>query len=184
MIFLSCLTAGCGWFSGKPKAAASSLIEPQVVEPLKFVRDGKVVDAHALKEGGKIVIIPFKAGSGVEATDQLDKTALMLVKGIADLLEKEGASFEVLTGENAADADFVIKGYITKVSQPSLVGRWILGNNRIGLEVEGRMVEAHSSRSILVFAHGQKARMKEKDHKQLGYLLGEDIARFLISVQN
>lgn len=182
MIFLSCLTAGCGWFSGQPKAAASLSIE--VPAPLKFVRDGKVVDAKPLKDGGKIVVIPFKAGAGVEATDQLDQTALMLVKGLVDLLHKEGAPFEVLTGENAADADFVIKGYVTKISKPSLVGRWILGNNRIGLDVEGRMVEARSGRPILVFAHGQKARAKEKDHKQLGYLVGEDIARFIASVQN
>lgn len=182
MIFLSCLTAGCGWFSGKPKAAASLSIE--VPAPLKFVRDGKVVDAKPLKDGGKIVVISFKAGAGVEATDQLDQTALMLVKGIVDLLHKEGAPFEVLTGENAADADFIIKGHITKFKKPSFVNRWILLNRNIGIEVEGRMLEARSNRTILVFAHGQRARVREKDHKQLGYLVGEDIARFLLSVQN
>ncbi len=178
-IFLSCLAAGCGWFSGKPKAVASLSGSPQTPAPVTFVRDGKVVDAQSLKEGGKIVIIPFQAGDGVEATDQLDKAALMLVKGIADLLEKEGAPFKVLTDENAADADFIIKGHITKISKPSLARRWLFGNSRISLEVEGRMVEARSGRSILVFAHGQRARVREKDHKQLGYLLGEDIARFL-----
>jgi hypothetical protein len=179
IFFLSCLAAGCGWFSGKPTAAVSASIEPQA--PVTFVRDGKVVDAQPLKEGGKIVVIPFKAGAGVEATDQLDQTALMLVKGIADLLRKEGVPFVVLTDENAVDADFIIQGHITKIKKPAFVNRWILLNGKIGLDVEGRMLEARSNRTILVFEHGKRARVREKDYKQLGYLVGEDIARFFLN---
>ena len=48
---------------------------------------------EALKNGKNIAVVPFTAGVGVEANEDLDRIALMIVKGISDVFEVPNYNF-------------------------------------------------------------------------------------------
>ncbi len=184
IIFVLCSLAGCAWFEGAGRGGVKIGQEQSAgtSRGTPFIRDGKILDGQRVRAGGKLLIVPFTAGVGVAADVMLDKIALMIVKGIADVLKDEASLFEVLVSENAQEADFVIRGHVTEMSNASRLRRWIPGNKKISLSVEGRMSDAGSRETLLVFTHGIKAPSDQEDYQQLGYRIGKDIGQFLISV--
>lgn len=184
VVFVLCGLAGCAWFKGAGSAKTAQEQSAGMHRGISFIRDGKVLDAQRVRAGGKLLIVPFTAGVGVEADVLLDKIALMIVKGMAEVLKDEASRFEVLVSENAQEADFVIRGHVTEMNKASRIRRWIPGNREISLGIEGQMTDAGNRETLLVFTHGIKARSDQEDYQQLGYRIGKDIGRFLLSVDD
>ena len=147
-----------------------------------FVKTGNIVDAERLKKGGKVLIVPFPAGANVAADERSDKIALMIVSGIAD--ELKGSHFQVLNEANAREAELIITGHVTGTGKPSKWIRWLLQTSQNAVTVEGRMVDAASKSTILVFTHSARSSARKKDHARLGYDIGKSIGRDIRSAAN
>src|SRR3989338_3960323 len=181
MAAIGCL-AGCAGptaFKNAPSVREAAAAARVVKDT--FVQDGKIIDADSLGQGGKVLIVPFTAGAGIEAGEQLDKIALMTVKGMADMLKGDVPGFEILDNANASQARFIVKGRVVEMKSGSRFTRFILKTAKISLGVEGRMIDAKTQRTVLVFTHRLQARRGEKDRRQLGYQIGQDIGRFILS---
>lgn len=171
--------AGCAWFGFSKNAVGNekNSREAAVVDP--FVKAGKVIDARRLNKGGKLLVVPFSAGANVAADDRSDKIALMIVKGVAEELKE--TPFEVLDDATAHEAQLVITGHVTAGGEPSKWTRWVPGKTRNTVSVEGRMADAASGATVLVFTHSAQASTRRKDYAQSGYDIGRDIGRFIKS---
>lgn len=182
LILLLCFCAGCAWIQGKEKSAGIPVADREAL-PTDFVAQGKVVNSQALGQGGRLLIVPFKAGAGVEANEELSRAALMIVKGVADVLQEKDSSFEILSGGNASTADFILQGHVIRQKTPSRLGRWILRDRKIRMEVEGRLFNARSRETVLLFTHLREGVTAGGDAKELGYAIGEDLGRFILSAK-
>ena len=133
--------------------------------------DGKVLDSDKLKAGGKIYLVPFSAGVGVEAGEALDETALMLIKGIYEELSSTNSVLTVLTSGQGSSPDFILRGHFVKWSRKS----------RRVISIEGEVVERVSGKVLLHFNDLKEAVQKADDHRVLGYDIGKDVGRFILS---
>lgn len=151
----------------------------------EFVDEGLIVNAQKLKQGRNIAIIPFTAGVGAVSTDDLDRAALMIVKGVSDAFadDKTGkhAHFNLLTVENSKDADLVVKGHIIAMSEPSKFKKWTPLSNKRKLSVEGKITDIQSGETVVIFTDHEQAKAKDDGFKQLGYDIGKNIGRFILS---
>ena len=113
--------SGCWWPWTGARAtggAAASLGSARGTDGKVAVSDGvrvDVLDPVPLKAGGKVFFMPLSAGNDAEAGGQLDHFSLMMVKGFADALA-EGGGFVLVSGDDAPQADIVIKGHIEKLA--------------------------------------------------------------------
>lgn len=181
-VVMLCSLTGCAG----PMALknAPSVREAAAAAPVgkdAHVQDGRIIDAAFLGQGGKVLIVPFTAGAGIEAGESLDKTALMIVKGVADIFQKGAPRFEILDNANASEARFIVMGHIVEMPSALTLSRWIFKKGEVAVGVEGRMIDARTQRAVLVFAHRLQARRSEKDDRGLGYQIGQDIGRFILS---
>jgi len=182
-------TAGCGHinvpFLGKTSGQLKESTSKATPVLTEFVDEGRIVNAQKLKQGKNIAIIPFTAGVGAVSTDDLDRTALMIVKGVSDAFadDKTGkhAHFNLLTAENAKDADLVVKGHIVVMSEPSKFKKWTPLSNKRKLSVEGKITDIQSGETIVIFTDHEQAKAKDDGFKQLGYDIGKNIGRFILS---
>lgn len=157
----------------------------QTLKSGHFEGKRRIVDAQRLQQGQNLAIIPFKAGVGVEANEELDRVALMIVKGISDVFtDNRGGKddyFNILTAENSQKADLIIRGHITAIRRLSRVSRWALMKKEKSLDVDGKMTDARTGETVLIFADRAKTKKKTEDYKQLGYRIGKKIGRFILS---
>ncbi len=165
---------GCAWFHPKVKP-----IVP--IKDTQFVATGRVVAPTLLEKGGRVAMIPFTAGSDVEATQELDRISLMMVRGLADTLNNE-PSKKIIFSPEEDETDFIITGHITQLSQPSKFKEWIFRNHKIILSIDGKMVDAHTKQTVLVFSDLKSAQYKKVKYEALGQIIGQDIAKFILSV--
>ena len=173
LVVFSVLLIGCGWFGSKHAAP---------LKKAEFIKTEQIVDAHRLKKGGKVLIIPFSAGVGVEATNDLDRGALMIVKGIADVLKEEGSFFKILDSNNAQDADFIIKGHFVGLREKTDATLLFFKKQKIYYaDVEGKISDPKSGETLLVFADSKKTEGENETLKDLGYAIGLDIGHFILS---
>ena len=164
---------GCGWLNSK-----QAVVPPDV----QFLKVGKVIDAKRLRQGGKLLIVSFSAGAGVEATDQLDRVALMIVKGLADILKENSSPFEILDSNNAREAEIVMSGHVTAFSAKADSNLLFLNGMKIYcLAVEGKIIDPASGEKILIFSDSKESRQKDEEAKDLGYRMGRDIGSFILS---
>ena len=177
-LFLICLS-GCAWLGFSKNVVGNEKIPEEKTSDNAFVKTGKILDAGRLKKGGKLLVVQFPAGANVAANELSDKIALMIVKGVADQLKE--TRFQVLNDANAHEADMIITGHVTAVGAPSKWDRWILRRTQNTVSVEGRMVDATSNATVLVFTHSAQASSRRQDQVQLGYDIGKDIGRFIAS---
>ena len=164
----------------------SGCIGTQVEKPTISVNHGfadtnRVIDPQRIKQGGKLLIIPFKAGEEVEANDELNKVALMMVKGIAEELKVQDSPFTILTAEDADTADLIIKGHVVKMNQTIGLKKWIPGQNGIDLKVNGEMIDKKSNKRLLVFSQQKTGKQPQEDFKSLGKNIGYDIGRYIMT---
>lgn len=171
-VLLVCLTAGCMGAAPKDTADMKTPSPPP---------GQKILNAERLQQGGKMAVVPFRAGVGIEATDELNAVALMIVKGVADSFKKEGSRFEVMMGAKADQADFLIQGHITHRRGVSGLKRWIPGSRTIELGIEAKMIDIATQQPVLIFAQRKKAAEKAGGYRELGYTLGEDLGRFILT---
>ena len=175
MCFLYC--GGCSWL-GHHKSTE----ETQESANLYLSDSSKIIDKALLKKGGKLAIIPFVAGPGVEVNEQLDKISLMIVKGLAEELGASGV-FEIVTGEAAKDADFILDGRITSIGQTAKWEKWATASlkNAVNLSVKGRITAVGSKDIVAVFSDERSARQSQQTRQQLGFMLGQDIGKFILT---
>lgn len=191
-IIVSFLIIGCSHipFIGKvpqssESTAQSNESEEQPLEPNKFVEKGRIISTEALQKGKNIAIIPFTAGVGVEANNDLDKVALMIIKGISDAFADDHSGkhdhFDILTAESSETADLIVQGHISSLKSPSKVKKWVLINGQKTLGVDGKIVDARTGESVLIFEDTQETGIKKETHDQLGYRIGKNIGLFILS---
>lgn len=160
------LGAGCAWFSSsKP---SSELIH------------GKIVDRERLKQGGKLLVIPFKAGEGVEASEELDQISFAIAAGLVDTFKKGADIFEIIADGHTEKPELVLKGYITEMDQPHKIKKWVLQRKTIGLGVECKLIEPATGKTLFVFEGRKDSSLRQNSFKDLGVLLAQDIGRFIL----
>ena len=141
---------------------------------------GRVLDSASLRQGGKILIIPFTAGEGVAATDDLDKISLRLVRGLSVALEGQ-QKFVVLSGDKAQDADFVIKGRIVRVKEKKGMPQFLKARTAMRyLSVEGEVVARKGSQTLAYFSNEAKNRDQSEKLEIMAERLGTNIGEFIL----
>lgn len=178
LIFIS----GCAWLGLSKNVVGDENVLGEAASADPFVKTGKIVDAERLKKGGKVLVVPFPVGANVIADERSDKIALMIVSGIAD--ELKGSHFQILNETNAREAELIITGHVTGTGKPAKWKRWLLQATQNTVSIEGRMMDAASKSTVLVFTHSARSSAREKDHAQLGYTIGKDIGRYIRSAEN
>lgn len=172
MVVLSAFhLSGCSWFSHRPAQNGKSIP----------VYSGRILNAPKDLQAAKVLIVPFRAGEGVESTEELDKVTLMIVKGIAEAFETGGLSIEILSDKNQDEAQFIVQGHVTSYQTPSRMKRVLSLKKVISLAVKGKMLKVGSNQPVLVFEEKQQAKDKKTDGKYLGYVAGQNIGRFILS---
>ena len=162
----------------------TSVEKPRTTKVEGFADTNKIIASDRLKQGGKLLIIPFKAGAEVEASDELNKITLMMVKGIAEELQASNVPFKILTSEDADCAELIIKGHVVRMSKAGGIKKWLPGKNIINLKVVGVLLERESQDRLAVFSMQKSLNESQEDFKLLGYSLGKDIGRFIASGLN
>ncbi len=152
-----------------------------VKEKTGIVEQGsKVVDPLRLRKGGNLVIIPFRAGVGIEANAELNKISLHMVKGVFDFLEERNSSFYLLSAGNARQADLIMEGHITEIQNKSKLRQWTLRDNKSVLSIEGRLIDQKTGKDVVIFFETQKEQGQKQTYEDLGYHLGRKIGAILI----
>ncbi|MCK4882681.1 MAG: hypothetical protein KAS92_06635 [Candidatus Omnitrophica bacterium] len=160
--------------------AVESIVPEQPVESNRFVEKGRIVDASRLRQGKNVAVIPFKAGVGVEANEELERITLMIVKGIADTFaDDQRGLFTIVTAENLEAADFAIQGHVTGLKGPSKVKRWVLLKGHKMLGVDGKMIDAKTGETVAVFT--DQVTSQAENYKDLGHQIGKNIGLFVLS---
>ena len=173
-----CFILGCGWFHPKPSVSENT---ESLLSAVPLVESGKILNRERLQKGGSLLVIPFKAGPGVEADGELDRMALTIVKGISDKLKEKNTSLKLLDYEHAQEADFVLQGHITLVEKPSQFNKWVKRDKTIEVSAEGEIIDLETDKKIVIFSDSRKSSQKDATYKDLGYQIGERIGRFLLS---
>ncbi len=178
LIFVAICTfnlSGCAFFlKNKPKEIADSLTD---------TINGTIIHDKILSQGGKLLVLPFRAGPGVEANEELDKIALMMIRGLLDVFKahNDQAKLKIIFSENKADADFILDGFITKISKPSKWKRWIFRSKTKSLGFKGKIMQTGSITPILFFS--DTIQTKDKTAVDLGLLAGKRIGDFIFQTQ-
>lgn len=174
-IMICCLLAvsvsGCAVFSKKKPAVGPA----DVVE-------GKVLNPGALKQGGKVLIVPFTAGEAVAETDVLQKISLRLVRGLSEELKAQG-NLEILSGEeNPQQADFVIKGRIVRLIEKKGMPKVVKARSVTRtVAVRGELVSRRKNETIAIFSDDVKSAIGQEDFGLLAERLGQRIGAFIVS---
>jgi len=167
------------------KTEISDLDDRQALELNAFIDKGRIVDAERLQQGRNIAIIPFKAGVRAEATDELDRVALMIVKGVSDVFadDQSGkhAHFNLLTADHSDNADLIVQGHITDMGKPSKLSQWVMFKRKIFLGVEGKIIDAQTGNVVLTFKDTTVTDTKGENYKDLGYRIGNNIGQYILS---
>jgi len=170
-----------GKLSDKPKESQK---QPEATAST-FIDKGSIINAQKLQQGRKIVIIPFTAGEGAESTDELDRVALMIIKGVSDAFNNDKTGkhthFTILTAENSKEADLRIKGHITEMGKPSKLKRLVLLSGKRKLGIEGKITDIQTGETIVIFNDHAQSQTEDDDYKQLGYNIGKNIGQFILS---
>ncbi len=165
---------GCS-FHQKPKTLA-------LVADTSPLDQTRVFQKEKLSVGGNLLVVPFSAGENVEASDQLDRVSLMIVKGISDLLGKTDKPFKVLVEKDAQNADFVIKGRIVQMQQKSPFHKpWEKKLSKYILRVEGSVLGVQDDEILAKFSKIEDANSQTEIFETLGYQIGEQIGHFLLT---
>ena len=166
---------GCSLLGGKPKVVSTKV---------EAIQSAKIIDLKQYQKGGKLVIVPFSAGAGVEASKDSDRIALKIVQGMVEVLHEQSSQFTVVLGEAAHETDLVLRGYITGLQNPRLKDKFLLRGPKRMLMIRGKMTDRQTGEAIWVFTGKKESLQPEDDFLHLGYLIGRDIGQYLTQDQN
>ncbi|OGX36388.1 MAG: hypothetical protein A3C36_02130 [Omnitrophica WOR_2 bacterium RIFCSPHIGHO2_02_FULL_52_10] len=186
VIFSGCASVKMPFFGNKPDPAETvTASDEKLLVANEFVDKGRVVNRARLQQRQNVLIFPFHAGVGVEATDNLDKIALMIIKGITDTFDSDQTGkhdhFHILTAESQEPAELILKGRFTEVAGPSTLKKWLPLTGRWSLGVSGKLMDAKSGEVLVIFTDKEATDDKNDDTMKLGYQIGINIGQFLLS---
>ncbi|MCC6758170.1 MAG: hypothetical protein IT395_00905 [Candidatus Omnitrophica bacterium] len=174
-VFALINSLGCSQHRVKPSAPI------QAIAPLK---DARIFKPEQLAKGGNLLVVPFSAGAGVEASDELDRLSLLIVKGIADVLAEHGQQFKLLAAQDAQSADMVIKGRIIEVVEKTGLSKpWGKKPKYLRLTIEGSVLGVENDDILAKFTEAKEIKGKNVRFEGLGYEIGVAIGHFLLSGQ-
>lgn len=166
LILLFITTQGCSFFKRR---------EPSAHPPVVGLQTKRILNPQKFSLGGSVAIIPFKAGSNVEAGEELDRISLMFIKGVADVLADE-PRFNLLLGDEANEADFLIKGYITTVETRR---NMVTFGKSFEVGVKSEVLDRFSGEVLAYFNETKVLDYKDITHQQVSFILGQDLGSFI-----
>lgn len=186
-LILTVFLAGCsgltlpGWI---PLAGSKEvpLPEPIVEVPVSLpVSAGRMISSEKLAAGGKLMLIPFRAGEHVVATEELDKIAFRLMQGLALPLKDKRPFFEIIiNSEKGGEPDFLVDGYfVRKKESSSFLAKWFFLRKKYTLGVQGKVMDARTREVIATFEDHLTSTDPEGDFFQLGFDIGQNIGNFI-----
>ena len=186
VIFSGCASTNIPFFGKKSdQAETTTASDESLLVANEFVKKGRIVNRARLQQRQNVIIIPFHAGVNVEATDDLDRIALMMIKGITDTFGADQTGkhdhFHILTADSQEPDNLVLKGYFTDLSGPSTLKRLLPLTNKQSLGVSGELMDAKSGEVLVIFTDAVTTDDKNDDTMKLGYQIGINIGRFLLS---
>ena len=137
--------SGCFWHA--PPQAGQAQAKPSE-KPLNVAIT--LVDAAALKSGGKIAFTPLKAGARASADEQSDRVSLMIIKGMADRIAQSRTSLIIAAPED--EPNLVFQGYIEELLQNSRLKRLVLRREKGRLAISGEIWLSSTGAKVLTFA--------------------------------
>lgn len=174
-ILILCVGVFAGCFAHAP-AKDTSKSKPAIAV------NGNVLSHERLKQGGKVGLALFKAGPQAESNEQLDRLAIVLLKGMRDRLET--AESRLIITNNAEEADFIISGYIEEFTQPGKFQRVVMRKKKSNFAVSGEMWSRGSGQKVLVFSSLCTFTGKNPNVQGAVYDMGLSIGDFLIQNVN
>jgi len=163
-ICVLCLVAGCSFTS---RHSAADGVRGQVVRP------------EILTAGGTVRIIPFSPGVRAAASEELDTSAVIMVRGIMDGLNADGRRFQVQDVGDSAEPDLMITGYIQRMGTSGGWKRYVGGSRRRFVDVQGKVCDRKGN-PVAVFQHRVQARYQDMSQQDLMLKVGRDIGEFLV----
>jgi hypothetical protein len=172
VVFLIALTLTSCAHKRAVKALTASAPAPTVT--------GTVIDAPTLAKGGNLALVPFKAGSGTEANDEMDRLSMMISRGIKDVFDKNETPFHVVDAA-AGHPQIALQGYIQEFSKTGKLSRMMMRPNRDSLVLSGEVWLISTGGRLLSFSTDKKFNPKKQRPMDVAYSLGQDIGNFIIS---
>lgn len=155
-------------------------LKNKVVRSDEAVIKTKVVDSQRLKTGGSLVMIPFRAGSGIAQTLELERIALMFVKGFTEAIEEKKGPLRVIAPKEINSADFILKGHVVKLTQTKSAAKWFSKPRDSEIALEGEMIEQKTGRTVFTFSDRRKVMQENPNHRNLAFQIGRDMASVLV----
>lgn len=145
------------------------------------LQEARVIQPEKLASGGHLLVVPFTAGVGVAANEDLDRISLQIIRGIADTLEVQGSPFKLLVDADSQEADLVIKGRVTLLDQHKKI-KALPGKVRIkSIRVEGSVLGVEDEALLAKFYETSKSNNQNDSFEAMGYRIGVAIGKFLLT---
>ena len=145
------------------------------VADLPVAVTGSVLNQPLLAQGGDLALVPFKAGPGAEANDELDRISLMVIKGIKDSIEHQNTSFRIVDATDS-QPKIALQGYVQEFSK----SRRMMGSKEDSLNLVGEVWLISTGERILNFSTQRKFNPKKEKPTDAAYELGHEIGDFII----
>lgn len=168
---------GCFFPFHKHSSANPSKKGPQLTS-------AKILSPKLLREAKTLIIVPFTAGENVEATKELDRLSLMIVKGFTLAFQEATPQIKILSSEEAAEADLVLKGHIIQWSKPERFKKVVMRRKEVLIKVDAQVEAPASGRSVLKIEHQRKGRLNQENEDAVAQKIGEDMAQYIAGQLN
>ena len=143
---------------------------------------GLVIDGPLLTKGGKLGLMPFKAGPLAEANDELDRVSANIIKGIKQALESQPSSLTLIDATEGKP-EIVLEGYVQELTKKGGIGTMMSGK-RGTLVLEGNLWLVANGHQLLQFRVSKKFLIKKEDINEIASAMGIEIGRYILSKTN
>jgi hypothetical protein len=172
------MLASCAHGSKETKTKLARIVESAPVKNEGSSVVGAVLDADTLAQGGEIALVPFKAGTNAEATDELDRLSLIITKGITDSLNAQATSLKVVDAAEGKPR-VALQGYIEEFSRSGKMSRVMMRPNEMSFSVVGEVWLISDGKRLLTFSTDKRFDPKKQKAVDAAYHLGKEIGDFI-----
>lgn len=148
------------------------------VEPLTSAT-GTILNASILAKGGKLALMPFRAGPQAEANDELDRLSMAVLRGIKDSLDEQNTALHVITDESQGQPQMVLQGYVQEYSKTGHFSRIMRRSHRDRIVLEGEIWLEASGERLLNFSLQRAFDSKKNKPMDVAYAMGKSIGDFI-----